>query len=250
MPRAICHLSLFFKLQDQLQVERPAIAALIDQHLAATLAGLVAPDALRIFGRLDKFATHFYLDRDPVTWGRSVEMMCRTRPEISDPQTLSPPEQAFVLGYISHLTVDEAFRETVTVQLSGNPRWREIVAGLWSLADELPVDRPGLVETLQHISQPDIPKLTDPVPVQRLLAITAAVVACPSTWERELLQRRHFGNRFGLKDGQANWEQLKQMSLGFFAGDRRQTFVETALRLGLQEVDNYWNSHYANSARE
>jgi hypothetical protein len=249
MPHTICHLSLFFGLQEQLQAQRPDIAVLVDWHVAATLAGVAAPDALRIFGNDNKFSTHFYVDRDPATWGRSVETMCRMRPEISDPRCLSTSEQAFVLGYISHLTVDEAFREIVTAQLLGHPQWREIVVGLWSLADELPLGRPHLVKVLKQISQADIPNLVDLEPVQRLLSVTAEILICRSSWERELLQREHFSNRFGVKDGQADWERRREMAADFFDTARRQAFVEEAIAFGFQEADRYWDGRYAGNGR-
>ncbi|MFQ5855376.1 MAG: hypothetical protein ACE5LU_07025 [Anaerolineae bacterium] len=255
MPRAICHLSLLFSLQESLRAQRPAMAVLMERHLAATLAGLAAPDALRIFAGYDKFSTHFYHDRDPATWRRAVETMCRMRPEVSDPRCLSAHEQAFVLGYISHLTVDEAFRETVTCQLSGNPRWQEIVPGLWSLADELSIDRPhtwagtGLAEILKRISQWDIPSLVEPEPVQRMLLVVAEAVNCHSSWERELLHRRHFGNRFDVKDSQADWERRRRMAAGFFDAVHRQAFVEEAMALGLQESCRYWDGRYTCDGR-
>lgn len=244
MPGAICHLSLLFGLQAGLQVKRPEIALLLDGHTAATLAGVTAPDALRVFGNQDKFSTHFYVDRDPATWRCSVATMCRLRPELSDPDRLSGPEQAFVLGYISHLTGDEAFREVVTAQLVGHPQWQEIVVGLWSLADELPLDRPQLAQMLVQSSQEAIPIVVEQKPVQHLLSVTAETIACSSAWERQLLHRKHFGNRFKVQDSQAAWERRRKMAIGFFDTARRQAFVDEAISFGLQEVGRYWDRGY------
>lgn len=217
---------------------------MLDRHRAAALAGLVAPDALRMFGNQDKLATHFYLDRDPATWGHSVETMCRARPDFSHPGRLTASEQAFILGYISHLTVDEAFRETVTARLAGNARWREIVAGLWSLADELPLGCPGLAETLGQIGRKDFPPLVDPEPVHRLLSLAAAALNCRAGWEREQIQQGHSVNRFGMKDSQADWIRRRQMAADFFDDARRQAFIDGALTLGLEEVGRYWDGRY------
>ena len=48
------------------------------------------------------------------------------------------------MGYISHLTADEAFRDVVTIRVHGIEDWRPIICGLWSYVDELPHRSPNL----------------------------------------------------------------------------------------------------------
>ena len=54
------------------------------------------------------------------------------------------------MGYIAHLTTDEAFRDEVTVHVHGTEDWRPIIYGLWSYVDGLPIDHPDLAGVLDQ----------------------------------------------------------------------------------------------------
>ncbi len=78
---------------------------LVDQHRGAFLLGHTAPDVKTISGQ-KRDATHFY--SVPRTSDRpAYRVLFDTHPGLVDPATLSPPQAAFVAGYIAHLLLDE-----------------------------------------------------------------------------------------------------------------------------------------------
>ena len=129
MPRGRCHFALLAALHERFHLECPEAAALADAHTPDLLAGTCAPDGLRFVGKRGKFATHFYSDDRRDTWGRSVAGLFGANPDLADPRRLSGADVAMMLGYISHLTVDEAFRDEVTVHVYGIEDWRPIIMG-------------------------------------------------------------------------------------------------------------------------
>ena len=130
MPRGRCHFALLYEFHEALRKERPETAELTDRYLPDFLAGSGAPDGMRYIGRMGKLATHFYAEDRRDTWGKAVSGMFNTHPDLADPGKLPDQDLAIVLGYISHLTVDEAFRDTVTSHVHGIENWRPIIQGL------------------------------------------------------------------------------------------------------------------------
>ena len=126
MPRGRCHFALLYEFHEALRRERPEVAELADKHLPEFLAGSAAPDGMRYVGRMGKWATHFYAEENKESWGKAVEGMFRAHPDLGDPTKLDSGDLALVLGYISHLTVDESFRDVVTSHVHGTEVWRPI----------------------------------------------------------------------------------------------------------------------------
>ena len=155
MPRGRCHFALLLALQKQLDKTLPDVGALTHTYFSDFLAGSLAPDAMRSLGQLGKFRSHFYSEDKRETWGKSVSGMFATHPDLANPSVLSEQDQVFLMGYISHLTTDEAFRDEVTIHVHGVEAWRPIIRGLWSRIDELPIGHTGLGREIDAFDRSD-----------------------------------------------------------------------------------------------
>ena len=75
MPRGRCHFALVLGLQEQLERDLPEIGALTGRYLPELVAGSMAPDAMRLLGKMGKYGSHFYAEERRETWGKSVSGM-------------------------------------------------------------------------------------------------------------------------------------------------------------------------------
>lgn len=150
MPRGRCHFALVLELQEQLERDLPEAGALSGRYLPELVAGSMAPDAMRLLGKMGKYRSHFYEEDRRETWGKSVSGMFEAHPNLADYQNLDPRDRVLLMGYIAHLTTDEAFRDEVTIHVHGVEDWRPIIYGLWSYVDELPIVYPGVAGVLDR----------------------------------------------------------------------------------------------------
>ena len=150
MPRGRCHFALVLGLQELLERDLPEVGALSGRYLSELVAGSLAPDAMRLFGKMGKYGSHFYTEDRRETWGKSVSGMFEEHPNLADYQNMDPRDRVLLMGYIAHLTTDEAFRDEVTVHVHGIEDWRPVIYGLWSYVDELPIDHPDLAGVLDR----------------------------------------------------------------------------------------------------
>ncbi len=150
MPRGRCHFALVLGLQELLERDFPEVGALSGRYLPELVAGSLAPDAMRLFGKMGKYGSHFYTEDRRETWGKSVSGMFEEYPNLADYQNMDPQDRVLLMGYIAHLTTDEAFRDEVTVHVHGIEDWRPVIYGLWSYVDELPIDHPDLAGVLDR----------------------------------------------------------------------------------------------------
>ncbi len=150
MPRGRCHFALVLGLQEQLERDLPEVGALSGRYLPELVAGSMAPDAMRLLGKMGKYRSHFYEEDRRETWGKSVSGMFEAHPNLADYQNLDPRDRVLLMGYIAHLTTDEAFRDEVTIHVHGVEDWRPIIYGLWSYVDELPINYPGVAGVLDR----------------------------------------------------------------------------------------------------
>ncbi|MBE82653.1 zinc dependent phospholipase C family protein [bacterium] len=245
MPRSRCHFALLSKLHDALKVSLPDVAAVAGRELSAFCAGSVAPDALRYFSGLGKFGTHFYSEDRKETWGKAVSGMFEAHPDLSDPGSLSERNLAVVIGYISHLTVDEAFRDVVTYQVHGVEDWRPIIRGLWSHADEMDVGYRDLVDTVADYDGSWNVGFVDGQKVKAYLDLVAPWSDTADPWASEQGFMRLVNDKTPEVEAKVKWERNRQKAADFLDNARKEDFVKAALRLGVDEVQAYVNGGYS-----
>ena len=245
MPRGRCHFALLADLHDRFRSECPGAAALADAFTPDMLAGACAPDGLRFVGNQGKFATHFYTDRRKETWGRSVAGLFAAHPDLGDPGRLSDADVAVMIGYISHLTVDEAFRDEVTVHVYGVDNWRPVIMGLWSMVDEFSIDIDSYKTEVHRFMRRDNVGFIDCGVVSRYLDMVKpwAIVEDPWEVERIFLNLR----RSELQEAEARgvWEHNLRLAEPFLDGERRTLFRRSAVNEGMAETIRYLEGVYA-----
>jgi hypothetical protein len=244
MPRSRCHFSLLARLHQKLESDLPDIAQLADRELPAFCAGSVAPDALRYFSDLGKYGSHFYSENRKGTWGKSVSNMFEAHPGLSDPGSLENREIALLLGYISHLTVDEAFRDVVTHKVHGIENWRPIIRGLWSMVDELALGHTGLGDTLSTYSGEWDVGFIEGELVRSYLDMVGPWAETEDPWEAEKVFLRLVKDTSPELDARAIWVENRDLALEYLDPERRDVFVETAVRMGMEEIQSYVNGGY------
>jgi hypothetical protein len=139
MPRVRAHWALLGRTLAALREQAPALAAALAAQRADFYAGGVAPDALRLFGGMDKRSSHFYDDQREETWGAVMQTIAQTHPAVADPAQLSPATRAWLAGYLAHILTDIAYWRTVLRRLPPFPEHAELHYGAWLLADALPL---------------------------------------------------------------------------------------------------------------
>jgi hypothetical protein len=244
MPRSRCHFALLGKLHDVLCDQLPDIAELVDREAPSFYAGGIAPDALRYFSDLGKFGTHFYSESRRETWGGAISGLFNSHPDLSDPGGLSEDSLALLIGYISHLTVDEAFRDEVTIHVHGTDNWRPIINGLWSIVDEIPVEQVGLVKALAgYTGLTDVGFITGSV-VREFSELVGPWAETEDAWEAEKVFLKLVGDRSPEDEAREVWVRNRAQAAVFIDQERTARFIDTALRVGLEEVTAFVNGGY------
>ncbi|MDE2998624.1 MAG: hypothetical protein OXU79_06035 [Gemmatimonadota bacterium] len=249
MPRGRCHFALMAALHDRFHDECPEAAAFADAHTPDLLAGTCAPDGLRFVGNRGKFATHFYSDDRRETWGRSVSGLFGAHPDLADPRRLSGADVAVMLGYISHLTVDEAFRDEVTVHVYGIEDWRPIVMGLWSMVDGFRIGNDRYLTEVHRFGRDDSVGFIDCRVVRDYLDLIKPWALEDDPWELERIFLRL--RRCDMPEGEARrtWERNVAMAARFLDDDRRMRFYRAALDEGMAKTLRYLKGDFASQER-
>ena len=245
MPRGRCHFSILFTFHERLRVERPEAAQQADQHLPDFLAGSVAPDGLRYIGQMGKLATHFYTEDRPEIWGKAVAEMFRAHPGISNPDRLDERDKMLVLGYISHLTADETFRDVVTYQVHGMDEWRPVVKGLWSIVDELPIGYANLSQETDRFNRKDRVGFIDCGMIEQYLSLTRRWAIEDDPWEVEHIFLELIGSKLPLDEARLEWESNRKRALDFLDDSRREQFIKQAVETGIAESSRFLDGRYA-----
>ena len=244
MPRGRCHFALLLELQARLVHEVPELGALTARYLPEFLAGSMAPDAMRSLGNLGKYGSHFYTEDRPETWGKSVSGMFEAHPELADSQTLSAPDRVLLMGYISHLTADEAFRDEVTIRVHGIEDWRPIIGGLWSYVDELPIDHSNLSRVLDRFAGCGNVGFIDRKTTGRFLrrARDWAKSADPLVHERVFLEMT--GQAMPDADVKKRLAENRARAEAFFDARVKSRFVAEALARAHDEIEKFVTRAY------
>ncbi len=247
MPRSRCHFALLFALHERLRAEQPEAAALADRHLSDFVAGSVAPDGLRYVGKQGKRATHFYAEDRQETWGQAVAGMFCEHPDLADPGRLPEENLALVLGYISHLTVDEAFRDVVTSRVHGIADWRPVVQGLWSMVDELPIGYSDVPESIDRFSRQDRVGFIDCGMVGEFLTLIRPWADEEDPWELERIFLALIESETPLEEARQRWEVNRRRASVYMDEACRKQFVGEAVRMGAEETVRYLEGTYCNT---
>lgn len=246
MPRGRCHFALISTLHGRLRETCPSAAEIADEHLPNLLAGSIAPDGLRYFAKLGKFGTHFYSEDRQETWGKAVSGMFEHHPDLSDPRELSRPDIALILGYISHLTVDEAFRDAVTYQthaLGGD--FRPTVRGLWAMVDRLPIDYDDPGSPIDEFDRTDNIGFIQCRAVADFLNLSRPWAMAEDPWEIEEVFLKMVRWRGGEEEAREAWLGDLEKARPLLDEDRMNRFVDLALEYGDREISRYLAGGYA-----
>lgn len=244
MPRGRCHFSLLNALHERFRLEYPNVAALADRFLADFIAGSVAPDGLRYIGGKSKLDTHFYTEDRPDTWGHAVARMFQAHPDLADPNQLSEQNQVLILGYISHLTGDEAFRDVVTYQVHGIEEWRPTVRGLWSLVDEFSIKYEELALQLDRFNRQDCIGFIDCGMIRNYLREIRPWAVETDPWVIEKVFLELIGSKLEKIQAQKIWKENLKLASDFLDVERCEKFVDRAVQMSLEETVKYLEKGY------
>jgi len=149
-----------------------------------------------------------------------------------------------VMGYISHLTVDEAFRDVVTCQLHGIADWRPVVQGLWSLVDELPVGYANVLAEIDRFCREGRVGPIDRGMVGEFLdTIRPWVMADdPLAVEQAFLEMIH--RPMPEEAARQQLEAKRREGVARMDDVRRAAFVREAVRMGMGEIVRYLDGGY------
>jgi len=235
---------MLLALQDRLSESLPVIGALAHRHFSDFLAGALAPDAMRSLGKLGKYRSHFYSEDQPDTWGKSVSGMFEAHPNLSNPEHLSGQDCAFMMGYLSHLTTDEAFRDEVTIHVHGTENWRPIIRGLWSLVDELSVPHPNLGQEIDGYSRSGLLGFIDFDICRTFLQRARGWAVETDPWKHEQVFLEMIGRDVVKSDAHAIFIENRRLAMPFLGEERRANFVADAVKRGVDEIQKFMSGIY------
>ena len=177
-------------------------------------------------------------------WGRSVSGLFDSHPDLSDPGGLEESDLALLIGYISHLTVDEAFRDEITIHVHGTDDWRPIIHGLWSMMDEIPVEQEGLVRALEGYAGTTNVGFVDGGMVRDFVELVGPWAETEDQWEAEKVFLKLVKDRSPEDEARERWATNRERAAIYTRPDRTDRFIETAMRVGLEEVTAFVNGGY------
>ena len=246
MPRGRCHFALLSTLHGRLRETCPSAAEIADEHLPHLFAGSIAPDGLRYFAKLGKLGTHFYTEDRPETWGKAVSGMFEQHPDLSDPRELAHPDIALILGYISHLTVDEAFRDAVTYQTHVlGSEFRPTVRGLWAMVDRLPIDYEDPDVPISEFDRSDSIGFIQCQAVADFLDLARPWATAEDPWDIEGVFLRMVRWRGSDEEARKAWLEDLERARPLLDEARMDRFVDLALEYGDREISRYLAGGYA-----
>ncbi len=244
MPRGRCHFAMLLALQYRLHEDLPVVGELANRHFSDFLAGSLAPDAMRSMGKMGKYRSHFYAEDQRDTWGKSVSGMFEAHPNLSNPAHLSEQNCAFIMGYLSHLTTDEAFRDAVTIHVHGAENWRPIIRGLWSLVDELPVDHPNLGQEIDGFDRSGLLGFIDFDICRQFLHRARGWAVETDPWKHEQVFLEMIGKDVVKKDAHTIFIENRSLATPFLSEERRACFVADAVERGFDEIKKFMSGIY------
>jgi hypothetical protein len=186
VPRLRCHWALLAETRRTLLDDPLPIGRVLGDHRAEYFAGGVAPDALRLFGGADKSSTHFYDDQRHETWSTVVDEVARRYPSVADPRRLAPASQAWMAGYLAHISADIAYWEHVLPHLPPFPERSEAHHGAWLIADDCALPNDDRALDPDAVDYSAAPPWVAPEPVKRMLERLRSRILVDGMWTVEL----------------------------------------------------------------
>lgn len=136
MPNLPMHIYLAHQVAEELDW------GYVQDHLGSCLLGSTAPD-IRAMTKWDRERTHF-APLSVEEAGTGTRRMFELYPELADARKQSAQTRAFVLGYVSHLTADEAWITSMfhtNFSEANRIAETEVEANIWDRAIQLDMDR-------------------------------------------------------------------------------------------------------------
>ena len=186
MPRLRCHWALLAEARRELLNDPPPVGTALLTHRAEYFAGGVAPDALRLFAGADKVSTHFYDDRRRETWDEVTRTVASFHPPVADPSKLSPAAQAWMAGYLAHISADIAYWEHVLPHLPPFPERSEAHHGAWLIADDCSLGDEDRALDPDTVDYSAAPPWVEVEPVKRMLVRLQSRILVDGMWSVEL----------------------------------------------------------------
>ena len=239
MPRGRCHFALLLALQTRLEADLPETGKMTARYFPDFLAGSLAPDAMRSLGRMGKLRTHFYEEGRRETWGQSVSGLFGAHADLADPDALCASDCVMIMGYISHLTADEAFRDMVTVHVHGIDSWRPIIRGLWSLIDELDISHPDLGGVIDQFQRQGSVGFIDCDILRTFLTRARDWAISDDPWLHERVFLKMIGSDFVEAEARAQLEANRTQASVFLDGKRREAFVAESVGRAYADISRF-----------
>ena len=249
MPRGRCHFALLLRLQDALEQKLPQVSGITRDLMPDFLGGSLAPDAMRLLGKMGKYNSHFYDEGRRETWGKSVSGMFAAHPDLADYDKLAESDRVLLMGYIAHLTTDEAFRDEVTIHVHGIKDWRPIIHGLWSFVDELAIERNDLAENLDRFSGHGQVGFIDRGVSLAFLDKARGWATSEDPVAHEQVFLKMVGRNLEGAEVVARLEENRGLAQEFFDASTQEKFVDEAVARGVDEIEKFATGVYAESSR-
>lgn len=244
MPRGRCHFALALGLRELFERDLPEAGALIGRYLPELMAGSIAPDAMRLLGKMGKYGSHFYEEARRETWGKSVSGMFEAHPNLADYQNMDPRDRVLLMGYIAHLTTDEAFRDEVTIYVHGVEDWRPIIYGLWSYVDGLPIDHPDLAGVLDQFEGCGEVGFIDRETVSLFLRRARGWAESEDPVVHEQILLKMMGRPL-IDDVEKRLAENRARADAFFDESIKARFVDEAIARGRDEIEKFVTGAYS-----
>lgn len=216
--------------------------------------GSTAPD-IRIILRCDRERTHFF-KLDVFDEQNGVAGLFDAYPHLAQPEKLSPDTVSFVVGYITHLVMDETWIDEVyrpyfgiRSSLQGDLRANVMDRALqYELDLRGRADRRAMMEILEELektaAEVDV-GFIDAQSLQRWRQVCMDVASQPPTWERfRYIASRHL-QEAGIDSPEAYEQFLSTLpallaeTMSHVGPSQVQSFVNRSVDKGIKAVERY-----------
>lgn len=189
----------------------------VQEHIAWFLLGATTPDS-RVISPLTRVQTHFY-DLEATEQDSGVTEIFRQYPELRIPQLKDNHHRAFIAGYLTHLTVDELWIETMYRPFfgSGSPLADDPQRNLFDRIVQFGMDR---AERLDRGRMAGIKAVLQDVGVDGDIGFL----------EESILQRWHSGI-CNLTDQIPEWDVFGRFAGRYYPAEQKDDVVRRAPEL-------------------
>ncbi len=227
---------------------------LLDEERGNLYLGSTAPD-IRVITRWERERTHFF-DLGNFDEQSGVAGFFQAYPRLARPATLNRPTTAFVVGYLTHLEMDETWINTVyrpffgeRSPLGGNLRANIMDRAMqFSLDREKRSDRALMGHVLAEVARCDLALEIDFIDgdtLRRWQEVMLDVVNHPPDWERfRYVAGRHL-REAGIESPEAFQEFLRSLpdlveeTVRYLTPERVQDFARDSLKRSLGVAKEY-----------